>query len=120
MEIRKVTIDAAGKNIGRVATRAATELLGKTNVEFQKNLALPVEVVIINAEKVQVSGKKDNQKTYTRYSGYPGGLKKIPYTRMKGKDETLPIKLAVEGMLPRNRLRTARMKNLQVFVGEAK
>lgn len=117
MEIRKVTIDAEGKNIGRVATRAAAELLGKTNVAFQKNLALPVEVVIINAAKIVVSGKKDGQKTYSRYSGYPGGLKKIPYSRMKSKDETLPLKLAVEGMLPRNRLRTARMKNLQIFSG---
>lgn len=117
METRKITIDATDKNVGRIATKAAKELLGKTNVAFQKNLALPVEVVIINASKVAISGKKDGQKTYTRYSGYPGGLKKIPYTRMKSKDETLPIKLAVEGMLPRNRLRTARMKNLKIFTG---
>lgn len=120
METRKITIDAAGKHVGRVASRAAKELLGKASVEFQKNLALPVEVTIVNAAEIVFSGKKEGQKTYARYSGYPGGLKKVPVRKVQEKDTTAPLRLAIEGMLPRNRLRKSRMKNLHIFAHEAK
>ena len=111
--MEKHSIDAEGKSLGRVASTAAKALIGKEDPAFAKNVVSPCIVEIRNASKVLVSGKKMDTKRYSRYSGYPGGLKKVPIRQMiatKGYSEVL--RKAVYGMLPKNKLRTRRMKQL--------
>lgn len=112
-------IDASGKTLGKLATQAATLLLGKHKPIFTPHLDTGDFVVIINAEKVAVSGGKEGEKLYYRHSGYPGGLKSVSLEEMMRSDPTRVIENAVKGMLPTNRLRAARMKKLKVYVGEA-
>src|SRR6185437_924611 len=109
------TIDAQDKTLGRVASEAAKALLNKGSASFAKNIAAKVEVKIINAAKVRVSGDKERDKEYIRYSGYPGGQKIESYTQLtarRGKKEA--IRRAVLGMLPKNKLQTPRIKNLKI------
>lgn len=112
-------IDASGKVLGKLATQAATLLMGKHKPTFSPNLDTGDFVVIINAEKVQVSGGKEEKKVYYRHSGYPGGLKSVSLEEMMQADPTRVIEKAVKGMLPTNRLRAVRLKKLKVYVGEA-
>lgn len=112
-------IDASGQTLGKLATQAATLLLGKHKPIFTPNLDTGDFVVIINAEKVRVSGGKEEKKIYYRHSGYPGGLKSVSLEEMMQADPTRVIEKAVKGMLPTNRLRAVRMKKLKVYVGEA-
>lgn len=110
-----ITIDAENKSLGRVASAAAKALLGKHNADFAKNIVAKVEVKIINASKVKISGDKTKDKEYVRYSGYPGGQKKESYamlTTRRGKGEA--IRRAVLGMLPKNRLQPLRIKLLTI------
>jgi large subunit ribosomal protein L13 len=111
-------IDASGQTMGKLATRAATLLMGKHKPIFSPNLDTGDFVVIINAEKVSVSGGKEEKKLYYRHSGYPGGLKKVSLEEMMQADPTRVIEKAVKGMLPTNRLRAVRMKKLKVYAGE--
>jgi len=109
------TINAEGRSIGRVASEAAVSLLGKKEPDFRKNAEAQVKVEIINAGKLKISSKKLRDKTYTSYSGYPGGLKKRKMESVierKGIKET--IIHAVWGMLPKNKLRERRIKNLNI------
>lgn len=109
------TIDAQDKSLGRVASAAAKILIGKHQTDFAKNKVADVEVKIINADKVRVSGNKVKAKEYIRYSGYPGGQKIESYeqlTARRGKAEA--IRLAVLGMLPKNKLQTPRIKLLTI------
>lgn len=113
MENTPYTIDATDRPIGRVATEAASILLGKNSAEFAKNAVAPVEVIIENADKLKISEKKRSQKDYQRFSGYPGGLKIQSLQDLinkKGYEEVL--RKAVYGMLPGNKLRAQRMKHL--------
>ena len=117
MEKKIYTIDAAGKKIGRVASLAAMHLTGKTSPAFQRNAIHGEKVVIVNASKADIAPNKLTQKTYERYSGYPGGLR--PRTlreviAMKGKGYREVFKKAVYGMVPSNRLRPIIMKNLEI------
>jgi large subunit ribosomal protein L13 len=112
-------IDASGQTLGKLATQAATLLMGKHKPIFTPNLDTGDFVVIINAEKVAVSGGKEEKKIYYRHSGYPGGLKSVSLEEMMQADPTRVIETAVKGMLPINRLRAVRMKKLKVYVGEA-
>ncbi len=108
-----ITIDAQGKTLGRVASAAAKALLGKHSASFAKNIVAEEEVTITNAKGVKVSGQKVQDKTYVRYSGYPGGQKIENYamlTARKGNREV--IRKAVLGMLPKNRLQALRIKQL--------
>ncbi|MDO8591275.1 MAG: 50S ribosomal protein L13 [bacterium] len=111
----KYTIDATGKKLGRVASEAAVFLLGKNQAQFVRNKVVGGEVEILNTSKADISEKKLLQKTYARYSGYPGGLR-TPSMRnvveKKGYREV--FLLAVYGMLPSNKLRSKIMKNLTV------
>jgi large subunit ribosomal protein L13 len=107
------TIDAKGKPLGRLASDAASALLGKKSAQYVQNAVLPVTVTITNASKVSMTEKRVAQKTYQRYTGYPGGLREISLTQLvdkKGIEEV--IRKAIDGMLPRNRLRKERMKRL--------
>jgi len=111
----KYTIDATGKKLGRVASEAARLLMGKNQPDFVRNKVLGGKVEIVNTSKADISEKKLLEKTYARYSGYPGGLR-TPSMRSviekKGYREV--FLLAVYGMLPSNKLRPQIMKNLSV------
>ena len=111
-------IDASGEVLGRLATRIAGLLMGKHKPIYSRNLDTGDFVVVINAEKVRVTGNKAKQKLYYRHSGYPGGLKSVSLERMLETYPTRVIEYAVKGMLPKNRLRAGRMKRLRVYAGE--
>jgi len=109
------TIDAQGKSIGRTATEAATLLMGKNSPDFKKHIVKEVAVHIVNASRASVHPKKMKNKLFKSYSGYPGGLKEKPMSAVikeKGYEEV--FKKAIYGMLPSNRLRSIRMKNLTI------
>jgi len=113
-----VLIDLAGKVVGRVAPMIATILQVKNKVNYVPYLDMGDYVVAINAKKVVITGKKSETKEYTRYSGYPGGLKKVLYKTLMEKNPAEIIKHAVSGMLPKNKLRGQRLKRLYVFADE--
>lgn len=109
------TIDAAGRTLGRVASEAAKALMGKTRPDYTPNKQSDVKVSITNTSKLMIKESKRRDKIYTRYSGYPGGFRKESLqalTNRKGHREAM--RRAIERMLPRNRMRTARMKNLSI------
>jgi len=112
-------IDATDQVLGRLATRVARLLMGKHKPTFSRNLDVGDYVVVINAEKVRVTGNKAKQKVYYRHSGYPGGLKSITYDKLMQTNPTRVIEHAVEGMLPHTRLGARMMKKLRVYVGDA-
>jgi len=112
-------IDASDKVLGRLATQVASLLMGKHKPIFSRNLDTGDFVVIINADKVRVTGNKAEQKLYYRHSGYPGGLKSISLEKMMQTYPTRVIEHAVKGMLPHNRLGSKMMKKLKVYAGEA-
>jgi large subunit ribosomal protein L13 len=114
-EERLVSIDASGRPLGRVASEAAMYLLGKKSVAFVKNEIAPVRVTITNVSKISISEKKMKEKSYLSYTGYPGGLNSLTMTQLiskKGLKEV--VEKAVDGMLPRNKLRKERMKRLTI------
>lgn len=109
------TIDAKGGSLGRVASEAASVLLGKKSAHYIKNEVLPVEVAIVNAKELVMTEKRIKGKDYTHYTGYPGGLRTTSLTQLlekKGVGEAL--RRAVDGMIPRNKLRKERMKRLTI------
>lgn len=109
------TIDAAGRSLGRVASEAAKALMGKTHPDYTPNIASDVKVSISNASKMHVRESKRTQKTYKRYSGYPGGLRHETLASLSTRrGYGAAIRQAVQRMLPRNTLRVARMKNLTI------
>ena len=109
------TIDATDRTLGRVASEAAHALLGKRSVHFSKNQALPITVTINNAGKMHLPSRRTKGKIYTRYTGYPGGLYSMSMEEMITKKGIAKVvKKTVDGMIPRNKLRKPRMKNLVV------
>ncbi len=115
MTMTKYTLDAENKKIGRVATEAAVFLMGKNLPTFARNAIPDVEVLIKNTSKSVIDEKKKSQKTYSRYSGYPGGLRQPTMEQViekKGYSEL--FREAVLGMLPKNKLRQKMMNNLIV------
>ena len=112
-------IDASGKILGRLATQIASLLMGKHKPIFSRHLDTGDFVVVINAEKVRVTGNKAKQKIYYRHSGYPGGLKSITLEKMMQTHPTRVIEYAVKGMLPHTRLGASMRKKLKVYVGES-
>lgn len=111
-------MDAKEQILGRMATKIAIYLMGKHKVRFSKHIDMGDYVVVINADKIEVTGRKAKQKLYRRHSGYPGGFKEIPYEKMFAEQPAKVIEMAVKGMLPRNKLHTPRMRRLKVVVGE--
>ena len=111
-------IDASGKTLGKLATQVAGLLMGKHKPIFSPNLDTGDFVVVINADKVRVTGDKAKQKTYYRHSGYPGGFKSITYEKLMQTQPTRVIEHAVKGMLPRNRLGNRMLKKLKVYVSQ--
>ena len=110
-------LDAAGKPLGKTAATAATLLRGKHKPEFTPNADCGDFVVIINAEKAVLTGKKLEQKYYRRHSGYPGGLKETRYDRLMKQKPELAVRLAVRGMLQKNTIADWQLKRLRVFRG---
>ena len=111
-------IDAEGKTLGRLSSEIAKILRGKHKTNFTPHADTGDGVVVINAEKIVVTGAKEAQKVYTRYTGYPGGLRQPPYRRMLERKPTFIIEHAVKGMVPRTKLGRAQMKRLRLFAGK--
>lgn len=110
-------VDAADQPLGRLATRVATVLRGKHKPIYTPHLDTGDHVVVINAEKVRLTGNKADQKTYFRHSGYMGGEKHIPFKRMVATHPERVIELAVKGMLPKGALGRAMRSKLKVYPG---
>ncbi|TZE82752.1 50S ribosomal protein L13 [Calorimonas adulescens] len=110
-------IDATGKPLGRLASEVAKILTGKTKPIYTPHVDTGDYCIIINAEKVVLTGKKLNQKLYRHYSGYPGGLKETPYRVLMEKKPEFVIYEAVKGMLPKNKLGRQMIKKLKVYKG---
>ncbi|HTH93253.1 MAG TPA: 50S ribosomal protein L13 [Candidatus Paceibacterota bacterium] len=109
------TVDATNKSLGRLASEVSALLIGKNKTDFSRNVLSGNTVTVINAGKLKVSPKKMLEKTYNRYSGYPGGLKQLSLAHVvekKGHKEAISI--AVKGMLPDNKLKKGMMKALTI------
>lgn len=111
-------IDVDGQVLGRIATKIATLLIGKSKPYFVNYIDCGDYVVVTNSSKVKVTGKKSQQKTYKRYSGYPSGLKVKTFSQVLVEDPNRIIKSAVSGMLPNNKLRDSMLKRLFIFANE--
>ena len=110
-------IDAEGLTLGRMAAAISARLRGKHKAEYTPHVDTGDFIVVINAEKVQVTGNKRADKMYHTHSGYPGGLKSLTFNEMLERSPEKIIKLAVKGMLPRNSLGRAMFKKLKVYAG---
>ncbi|MCX6764403.1 MAG: 50S ribosomal protein L13 [Candidatus Nealsonbacteria bacterium] len=114
MEKRKThTIDADGQILGRLASQIALLLQGKNSPNYDPSQDMGDIVVIKNIEKIKVTGKKFDQKIYYHYSGYHGGLKRVPFSKLFEKRPSEVLRIAVLGMLPKNKLRAKRIKRLK-------
>jgi large subunit ribosomal protein L13 len=112
-------VDAEGKTLGRLASEIAKILRGKNKPIYAPHLDTGDYVVVVNAEKIHVTGRKLDQKMYYRHSGYPGGLKTISLREQLKKHPTRVIRSAVWGMLPHNRLGRTMIKKLKVYAGDS-
>jgi len=111
-------VDADGQVLGRMASQIARLLMGKHKASYSAHMDSGDFVVVLNAEKVKLTGKKPQQKVYRSHSGYPGGFKEISFERMLKEHPERIVEHAVSGMLPTNRLKKARMARFNVIVGD--
>ena len=112
-----LVVDAQDKTLGRLATEVARRLRGKHKPEYTPHVDTGDYVIVVNAEKVRVTGKKTTDKIYYRHSGYPGGIKAISFEHLREKHPERIIEKAVKGMLPRNPLGRAMFRKLKVYAG---
>ncbi|MBE0429396.1 MAG: 50S ribosomal protein L13 [Thermoleophilia bacterium] len=117
IEKKWLIVDARDQRLGRLATRIADALRGKNKPQYTPHIDTGVFVVVVNAEKVAVTGKKMEDKIYYRHTGFPGGLKKRTLAEMMAKKPEEVLRLAVKGMMPRNRLGRAQLKKLKIYAG---
>lgn len=110
-------VDADGQTLGRLASKVAKILRGKYKTNFTPHVDCGDNVIVINAEKVQLSGKKWEEKTYLRYTGYPGGQRSTTATEMLNKHPERLVEKSVKGMLPKNKLGAELFRNLKVYAG---
>ncbi|MFH1552202.1 MAG: 50S ribosomal protein L13 [Candidatus Omnitrophota bacterium] len=110
-------VDVSGKILGRAATEIAQMLSGKNRPDFTPNVDNGAGVIVINCDKIKVTGNKASQKVYKRFSGYPGGQKETVYNKMFEKDPKYIVRHAVKGMVPKNKLGARMMKRLKLYVG---
>jgi len=110
-------VDADGQTLGRLASKVAILLRGKHKTNYTPHVDCGDNIVIINAEKINLSGKKWTDKSYMRHTGYPGGQRTLSATELFEKDPTRLVEKAVKGMLPKNILGSALYRNLYVYVG---
>jgi len=114
-----VLIDAEGQTLGRLASKVAILLRGKHKPNFTPHVDCGDNVIVINSEKINLSGNKWNDKSYIRHTGYPGGQRSLTATEMFAKDPARLVEKSVKGMLPKNKLGAALFRNLDVVVGAA-
>lgn len=114
---RWIVVDADGKVLGRLATQVARHLTGKTKPHYTPFLDTGDFVVIVNAEKVVLTGRKEGDKIYRRHTGFPGGLKEIAAQKLRAEDPERLIESAVQGMLPKTKLGRKMLKKLKVYAG---
>ncbi len=110
-------VDAEGKTLGRIATEIALRLRGKHKPEYTPHMDTGDYIIVVNAEKVQVTGRKGQNKMYYSHSGYPGGIKEINFDDLQAKKPEMIIEKAVKGMLPRGPLGRAMFRKLKVYTG---
>ena len=116
-EVKWYVVDATGATLGRLASQVASIIRGKHKPTFTPNVDMGDYVIIINTDKVVLTGKKLDQKLYTYHTGYVGGLKQIPYSEIMAKKADLAVYEAVKGMLPKNTLGKKMLKKLRVYKG---
>ncbi len=117
LESRWRVFDADGKVLGRLSSEIATILMGKHRASYVPHMASGDFVVVVNAAKVDLTGRKSEQKIYRRHSQYPGNLKEIPFSRMLDRTPERVIELAVRGMLPKTKLGSKMLSRLKVYSG---
>ena len=117
VERKWYVVDAEGQTLGRLATEIATILRGKSKPQYTPHVDTGDFVVVVNAEKVVVTGRKAEQKVYRRHSGYPGGLKVTSYEQMMERRPTEILRRAVKGMMPKNRLARQQLRKLKIYAG---
>ena len=117
IERRWWLVDAEGMTLGRLASKIAPILRGKHKPYFTPHLDTGDYVIVINADKIHVTGKRLDQKTYYRHSGYPGGLKSMTLRELMAKFPARPLRLAIKGMLPKGPLGRKMLKKLKVYAG---
>jgi large subunit ribosomal protein L13 len=117
VEQRWYLVDAEGQTLGRLATRIADTLRGKRKPEYTPHIDTGDFVVVVNAEKISVTGKKRKDKIYYRHSGYPGGLRERTLAEELERRPTEALRKAVKGMLPRNRLARRQLTKLKIYAG---
>lgn len=116
---RWFVVDATDQVLGRLATRVARALIGKDNPAYTPYLDSGDHIVVINAGKIRVTGNKAENKIYYSHSGYPGGLKEVPFKRVRQQRPDWVVREAILGMLPKNKLRARRARKLRVYVDAA-
>ncbi len=117
IERRWHLIDAEGKTLGRLASEIARLLRGKNKPQYTPHVDVGDFVVVVNAEKIAVTGKKAEQKVYRRYTGYPGGLRELSYEDMAERKPTEILRKAVYGMMPKTRLGRQQLRKLKIYAG---
>ena len=118
LEKKWLLLDASNKTLGRLSAKISSILMGKNKAQYTPHNDLGDYIVVINAEKVKVTGNKDIQKKYYRHSGYPGGLKSSSFSEIIEKNPEEIILKAVKGMLPKNKLSNSMISKLKVYKGE--
>jgi large subunit ribosomal protein L13 len=112
-----LVVDATGKTLGRLATQIADTLRGKRKAEYTPHCDVGDFVIVVNAEKVTVTGNKRQEKRYYRHSGFPGGLRSRTFEEMIARRPEEVLRLAVKGMLPRSRLGRQQLRKLKIYAG---
>ncbi len=110
-------VDAEGKVLGRLATEIAAILRGKNKPEYTPHMDMGDFVIVVNADKIRVTGKKEEQKLYRRHTGYPGGLREVPFERLIATHPERALESAIRGMLPKNALGRSMFRKLKVYAG---
>ena len=117
VERKWYVLDAEGKTLGRLATEAASILRGKRKPIYTPQVDTGDYVIVINAEKIEVTGKKRKEKIYKRHTGYPGGIRELTFEKMMEKHPTEVVRHAVKGMMPNGKLGRQMYKKLKVYAG---
>jgi len=117
VERKWYVVDAEGKHLGRLATEIARVLRGKTKVQYTPHVDVGDFVIVVNADRVVVTGRKAEQRVYRRHSGYPGGMKETSYEQMLARKPTEILRKAVYGMMPKTRLARKQFKKLKIYAG---
>ena len=117
VERKWYVVDADGKHLGRLATEIVRVLRGKNKPQYTPHVDVGDFVVVVNADRVAVTGRKAEQRVYRRYSGYPGGMKETSYEQMLARKPTEVLRKAVYGMMPKTRLARKQFKKLKIYAG---